>query len=294
MQRNKTVEGRKMSPSIVARASRRGFGRALGRARGFTLIELLVVIAIIAILAAILFPVFARARENARRASCQSNLKQIGLGIIQYTQDYDESFPNMVSNGAPYYGWMQLTQPYVKSYQLFQCPSETTSGSTQIVNTYANAYYPDKGVSLAEADHTDYFYSQLAGDPPGNFATGAKIARVQDPVVAILCGDQNPTVVISGNNVQGMQRYSQNPQYFGSGEDGAFCSGILGEASVAGGNCSDRATIDRTGAAKRHLETANYLFADGHVKALRGSRIYGAATPYTTSGSSPTFRLYDF
>jgi prepilin-type N-terminal cleavage/methylation domain-containing protein len=69
--------------------------------RGFTLIELLVVIAIIAILAAILFPVFARARENARRASCSSNMKQIGLGFLQYTQDYDERMPSVAdgSNG---------------------------------------------------------------------------------------------------------------------------------------------------------------------------------------------------
>src|SRR5471030_86040 len=65
--------------------------------RGFTLIELLVVIAIIAILASILFPVFARARENARRASCMSNLKQLGLGYLQYAQDYDESFPGGLS-----------------------------------------------------------------------------------------------------------------------------------------------------------------------------------------------------
>src|SRR5687767_6194063 len=69
------------------------------RKSGFTLIELLVVIAIIAILAAILFPVFARARENARRASCQSNLKQVGLGFVQYTQDYDERYP-MLFEGA--------------------------------------------------------------------------------------------------------------------------------------------------------------------------------------------------
>ncbi len=67
----------------------------------FTLIELLVVIAIIAILAAILFPVFARARENARRSSCTSNLKQIGLGIIQYAQDYDEKYPVLRNNGDP-------------------------------------------------------------------------------------------------------------------------------------------------------------------------------------------------
>src|SRR6476646_9032401 len=92
----------------------------------FTLIELLVVIAIIAILAAILFPVFGRARENARRSSCQSNLKQIGLGILQYAQDYDETMvPTQASNGtnngsAP---WGSLVQPYVKSVQVFRCPS---------------------------------------------------------------------------------------------------------------------------------------------------------------------------
>src|SRR5688572_8152662 len=85
---------------------------------GFTLIELLVVIAIIAILAAILFPVFARARENARRASCQSNLKQIALGVKQYTQDYDEKFPARYTDFAQVGptdqtgGWAILIQPY--------------------------------------------------------------------------------------------------------------------------------------------------------------------------------------
>src|SRR3954469_10319714 len=101
--------------------------------RGFTLIELLVVIAIIALLAAILFPVFGRARENARRSSCQSNLKQIGLGIIQYTQDYDEKFPlswNGQGWGATLTGWVMEVQPYLKSTQIFQCPSETTSQDT--------------------------------------------------------------------------------------------------------------------------------------------------------------------
>ncbi len=92
--------------------------------KGFTLIELLVVIAIIAILAAILFPVFARARENARRASCSSNLKQIGLGIMQYTQDYDELYP-VRANGAG--TWAQMIQPYVKSTQLFKCPSNSST-----------------------------------------------------------------------------------------------------------------------------------------------------------------------
>lgn len=102
------------------------------RARGFTLIELLVVIAIIALLAAILFPVFARARENARRSTCQSNLKQMSLGVLQYLQDYDEFFP-VLENGCSIpsqtcsgsYGWPTLIMPYVKSSQIFVCPSDT-------------------------------------------------------------------------------------------------------------------------------------------------------------------------
>jgi prepilin-type N-terminal cleavage/methylation domain-containing protein/prepilin-type processing-associated H-X9-DG protein len=95
--------------------------------KGFTLIELLVVIAIIAILAAILFPVFARARENARRASCQSNLKQISLGMMQYTQDFDEYYP--LTQAGPddatrrLNTWRSQIFPYVKSTQIFECPS---------------------------------------------------------------------------------------------------------------------------------------------------------------------------
>jgi prepilin-type N-terminal cleavage/methylation domain-containing protein/prepilin-type processing-associated H-X9-DG protein len=109
----------------------------------FTLIELLVVIAIISILAAILFPVFARARENARRASCMSNLKQIGIGVMMYTQDYDEDLPLqgvcgparletgslMTSHGSCGAGylhlWTHMIYPYVKSVQVFNCPSST-------------------------------------------------------------------------------------------------------------------------------------------------------------------------
>src|SRR5438045_9113804 len=94
---------------------------------GFTLIELLVVIAIIAILAAILFPVFARARENARRASCQSNMKQMGLGLLQYTQDYDEMLPFGNGGASSAVGWAGQMYPYVKSTQLYKCPNDTTA-----------------------------------------------------------------------------------------------------------------------------------------------------------------------
>src|SRR5687767_6104900 len=101
------------------------------RRRAFTLIELLVVIAIIAILAAILFPVFSRARESARKASCQSNLKQMGLGVMMYTQDYDEKYPMSSYMLGSCVSTMDLQiAPYVKSQQLNQCPSEPQAFDT--------------------------------------------------------------------------------------------------------------------------------------------------------------------
>jgi len=103
---------------------------------GFTLIELLVVIAIIAILAAILFPVFARARENARKANCLSNMKQLGLAVMQYAQDYDEVLPPTYNGGSTTYTlpngnqhtgavlWPTLLYPYVKNTGVYVCPSD--------------------------------------------------------------------------------------------------------------------------------------------------------------------------
>ena len=103
---------------------------------GFTLIELLVVIAIISILAAILFPVFARARENARRASCQSNEKNLMLSIMQYTQDYDERMPHHWSGGVDTkLQWVHTLQPYVKNYQVFFCPSASIKNSGAAVSS---------------------------------------------------------------------------------------------------------------------------------------------------------------
>src|SRR6476620_3283452 len=117
---------------FVASSGIRSSQRSL--TRGFTLIELLVVIAVIALLAALLFPAFSRARESARRSSCQSNLRQIGLGLLSYTQDYDELFvadwfgPDTTATepaGTPggRYKWMDAIYPYVQSEQVFSCPS---------------------------------------------------------------------------------------------------------------------------------------------------------------------------
>ena len=102
--------------------------------RGFTLIELLVVIAIIAILAAILFPVFAKAREKARQSSCLSNIKQLGLAELQYAQDYDECFsPLGYNNSNPadwgQMGWAVRIEPYAKNVQIFKCPSQSLSSA---------------------------------------------------------------------------------------------------------------------------------------------------------------------
>ena len=114
--------------------------------RGFTRIELLVVIAIIAILAAILFPVFARAREKARQTSCLSNVKQLMLAVQQYAQDYDERMPRHGNNPD----WTEQIYPYVKNVQVFNCPSSSTAGPSTEADlgslfTYTWNYYSSGG-----------------------------------------------------------------------------------------------------------------------------------------------------
>ena len=136
----------------------------------FTLIELLVVIAIIAILAAILFPVFARARENARRSSCTSNLKQVGLAILQYTQDYDEKYP-LHNGGNATTGFYVIMQPYIKSAQIVQCPSEPTPPS-----------------DLYGANYSDYAYNLGLGWENGN-SRGLSIATLTQPSVTVMAVD---------------------------------------------------------------------------------------------------------
>ncbi len=143
---------------------------------GFTLIELLVVIAIIAILAAILFPVFARARENARRASCQSNLKQIGLGIVQYTQDYDDKYPLEQSPTVSRRTFSAAIQPYVKSEQIFRCPSGLNDPTTSIDNSVKKDF-------LWQANTADGWATNSSGHYGMNglltSATGMSLNQVQ-------------------------------------------------------------------------------------------------------------------
>ena len=202
-----------------------------GARSAFTLIELLVVIAIIAILAAILFPVFARARENARRASCESNLKQIGLGIFQYTQDYDEKFPaGYIPTSGTNVPWAVVVQPYVKSVQLFRCPSNTSptanfmNGSD---NTIPLSYLANGGGDNGYYGGRRPMTTNLAGDGPTAIASVDSVAQV---------------ILVSEMGVRPDGNYRSDPTVWSNTNDLWM---------------------------QNHLGTSNFLFADGHVKSLK-------------------------
>jgi prepilin-type N-terminal cleavage/methylation domain-containing protein/prepilin-type processing-associated H-X9-DG protein len=208
------------------------------REQGFTLIELLVVIAIIALLAAILFPVFARARENGRRASCQSNLKQIGLANAQYTQDYDEKFvpytivkPDANGNGNYDSGdlfvyWTGLLYPYTKSTQIFVCPSV----KTDLVNVQLGSTLANNDVPYAMPYSMAYALKY-----------NTQINKIEFPAETVFLvegHDPNPSVT--------------EPYFDFMGLPGGLTY------------------YDNWGQVDpRHLDTANALFFDGHVKAMR-------------------------
>jgi prepilin-type N-terminal cleavage/methylation domain-containing protein/prepilin-type processing-associated H-X9-DG protein len=171
--------------------------------RAFTLIELLVVIAIIAILAAILFPVFAQAREKARAISCLSNSKEIGLGIIQYTQDYDEMMP-METNPSSYAPYDTEIMPYVKSIQIFRCPDDS-SGNNPARSYAANLDWNNKGG--ARAAETPFSNTLAAETSP---ATSIMLAERQQAgcgtVGGIGCADtfpDNGLAVVHTSSTQG-------------------------------------------------------------------------------------------
>lgn len=165
---------------------------------GFTLIELLVVIAIIAILAAILFPVFAQAREKARAASCASNEKQLALGVLQYCQDYDESCPMYCGPWNSAFGpWDYQIFPYVHSAAVFKCPDDASSpndNGNMKFQAPAIAPYPSGSVR-SYAINADFFnWPNLAqpgdGSGPEKSPYNSSLASIPAPSTTILLGER--------------------------------------------------------------------------------------------------------
>jgi prepilin-type N-terminal cleavage/methylation domain-containing protein/prepilin-type processing-associated H-X9-DG protein len=145
-------------------------------ARGFTLIELLIVIAILTVLAAILFPVLAQARERARRASCLSNGRQLGLAFLQYAQDFDEYFPLTAHAGANF-SWTATLDPYLRNKQVFRCPGDLSANwsdpaKPRKTSYFLNAYMPGTGpygkLSLVASPGNVIYIAESADSNPSD------------------------------------------------------------------------------------------------------------------------------
>lgn len=247
----------------------------LPKRRAFTLIELLVVIAIIAILAAILFPVFAKAREKARQTACLSNEKQMGLGMVQYIQDNDESFPSGTygKNPVPGRGWAGQVYPYIKNLSVFLCPDMAIATPPRTLTYGFNA-------NLA---NNPYYFTNTPTTPH----TGT-VASATAPASTVMVFEADSTAVYDITNVSEGNSYSANGLTYSGGGNiwgltASYATGSRGGVSV--GSCSG------TWPTGVHSDGSNWVMADGHAKWLRGSSVApgkNAATPTTATKATDT------
>jgi len=229
--------------------------------RGFTLIELLVVIAIIAILAAILFPVFARAREKARQTSCLSNLRQVGTALMMYMQDYDGNTPILQLCGTAGINVNQLPQgaltPYIKNVNIWECPSGPKDPCTASNDFGGSALSSDGGYHL-----------------PREFVGHSVTVTVVNSVFGYEIGacPAGPTTVNESSIQQPASRaaFGDGPKALGGGP------GTILYPNACKAYCD--ASV-RTDANTRHNGGSNLVFMDGHAKWLNTRQIY---TDWTT------------
>ncbi len=225
--------------------------RSRGTRKGFTLIELLVVIAIIAILAAILFPVFARAREAARAASCKSNLKQVITGMSMYVQDYDECLPfnyHYNVDRSQLWWWEDDVQPYVKNWNVFLCPSASPHFGYPTLRPVGQ---PNPLVS-------DYKAYTIANWPAGSPWTGQSAPMVSC-AGSPTCG---PRALAQIDDVSGTIHITD-----------AYASEIFSYAHVDACAASGLTGCEATPRnRKRHNDGFNAAYVDGHVKFVKNSK----------------------